>query len=68
MTDPLQVLHAGFFCPEKLLEACTFLLVWMTVNRGKKPCAIACLTIWKAALMRAWLAMMDAKVASSHKG
>lgn len=46
----------------------TFLLVWMTVKRGKKPCAMACLTIWKAALMSAWLAMIAASVASTNMG
>ncbi len=46
----------------------TFWLVWMTVKRGKKPWAMACLTIWKAALMRAWEAMMLARVARIHRG
>jgi len=44
------------------------LLVWMTVNRGKKPWAMACFTIWKAALIRAWDAMMLARVARINMG
>lgn len=40
----------------------------MTVKRGKKPWAMACFTIWKAALMRAWEAMMLARVARMNMG